>query len=81
MNKYPFDNNLFSVTRLGLGLATLGRPGYINLGHADDLNKNYDIVSMEEHAHTILDAAWAAGIRYYDVARSYGQAEVFLGSC
>ena len=30
------------VTRLGLGLAALGRPGYINLGHADDLGRDYD---------------------------------------
>ena len=80
MNKYPFGKNSFSVTRLGLGLAALGRPGYINLGHADDLNQNYDVASMEEHAHTILDAAWKAGIRYFDVARSYGRAEAFLGS-
>ena len=35
---------------------------------------------MEAHAHTILDAAWAAGVRYFDAARSYGRAEVFLGS-
>ena len=80
MNKYPFGNNPFSVTRLGLGLAALGRPGYINLGHADDLNQNYDVLNMEKHAHIILDAAWTAGVRYFDVARSYGRAEVFLGS-
>ena len=29
------------VSRLGLGLAALGRPGYINLGHADDLGHDY----------------------------------------
>lgn len=68
------------VTRIGIGMAALGRPGYINLGHADDLKHDYDEVSMEQHAHDVLDAAYDAGIRYYDVARSYGLAEQFLAS-
>ncbi len=68
------------VTSIGLGLAALGRPGYINLGHADDLDKNYAIEAMEALAHQVLDAAWLAGIRYYDAARSYGRAEEFFGS-
>jgi aryl-alcohol dehydrogenase-like predicted oxidoreductase len=66
------------VSPIGLGLAALGRPGYINLGHADDLNHAYDVAKMEEHAHTVLDLAWAHGVRYFDVARSYGLAESFL---
>jgi aryl-alcohol dehydrogenase-like predicted oxidoreductase len=80
MIQEKFGKNNFSVTPMGLGLAALGRPGYINLGHANDLKKNYDVSTMEAHAHTILDAAWDAGIRYYDVARSYGRAEDFLCS-
>jgi aryl-alcohol dehydrogenase-like predicted oxidoreductase len=67
-----------SETRLGLGLAALGRPGYINLGHAEDLDGDYDVAAMESHCHAVLDAAWAAGIRYFDAARSYGRAEQFL---
>lgn len=67
------------VTRLGLGLAALGRPGYINLGHAADLHGGYDPEQMEAHCHAVLDAAWALGVRYFDAARSYGQAEAFLG--
>lgn len=69
-----------SVTPIGLGLAALGRPGYINLGHAQDLNKNYDVGAMEAHTHAVLDAAWAAGVRYFDAARSYGKAEQFLST-
>lgn len=69
-----------AVSRIGLGLAALGRPGYINLGHAADLNRQYDVSVMRAHAHDVLDAAWAAGIRYFDAARSYGRAEEFLGS-
>jgi aryl-alcohol dehydrogenase-like predicted oxidoreductase len=68
-----------TVTQLGLGLAALGRPGYINLGHAADLAQDYDVAAMEARAHATLDAAWAAGVRCFDVARSYGRAEDFLG--
>jgi aryl-alcohol dehydrogenase-like predicted oxidoreductase len=69
-----------TVSRVGLGLPALGRPGYINLGHADDLERDYDMAAMEAHAHQVLDAAWSAGIRYFDAARSYGNAEAFLAS-
>ena len=68
------------VSRLGLGLAALGRPGYINLGHADDLHRDYRVEAMEERAAAVLDAAHAAGIRYLDAARSYGRAEAFLAA-
>src|SRR5262245_22051482 len=67
------------VTPIGLGLAALGRSGYINLGHAADLVHDYDVAAMEARAHATLDAAWAAGVRYFDAARSYGRAEEFLG--
>lgn len=69
-----------NVTALGIGLAALGRPGYINLNHAADLGQEYDVAAMQLHAHDVLDAAWAAGICYFDAARSYGRAEVFLAS-
>jgi aryl-alcohol dehydrogenase-like predicted oxidoreductase len=66
--------------RLGLGLAALGRPGYVTLNHASDLGGAYDPSAMEAHAHEVLDAAFGAGIRYVDAARSYGRAEDFLAS-
>jgi aryl-alcohol dehydrogenase-like predicted oxidoreductase len=75
-----FNQTGLRVTPIGLGLAALGRPGYINLGHAADLGQNYDVAAMEAHAHAVLDAAWQAGIRYFDAARSYGRAEQFLAS-
>jgi aryl-alcohol dehydrogenase-like predicted oxidoreductase len=67
-------------TRIGFGLAALGRPGYINLGHAADLGGDHAVAAMAANAHAVLDAAWAAGIRYFDAARSYGRAEEFLAS-
>ena len=69
-----------NVSKLGLGLAALGRPGYINLDHGIDLNFTYDVAYMETHTHKVLDEAWRAGIRYFDVAQSYGKAEEFLAS-
>jgi aryl-alcohol dehydrogenase-like predicted oxidoreductase len=80
MRRRPLGATGLSVTPVGLGLAALGRPGYINLGHADDLARDYDPPAMEARAHATLDAAWAAGVRYFDAARSYGRAEEFLGS-
>ncbi|HUE39715.1 MAG TPA: aldo/keto reductase, partial [Candidatus Binatia bacterium] len=74
------DSEQPRASRLGLGLAALGRPGYINLGHADDLERHYDVAAMTAHAHQVLDAAWAAGLRDFDTARSYGKAEEFLAS-
>jgi aryl-alcohol dehydrogenase-like predicted oxidoreductase len=67
-----------AVSRIGLGLAALGRPGYINIGHADDVGQERDIAAMEARTHAVLDDAWAAGVRYFDAARSYGLAETFL---
>jgi aryl-alcohol dehydrogenase-like predicted oxidoreductase len=68
------------VTRIGLGLAALGRPAYINLGHAFDVEGETDVAALERHAHAVLDAAYAGGVRYFDAARSYGKAEAFLAS-
>lgn len=68
------------VSRIGLGLAALGRPGYINIGHGRDLQAGRSVAAMEDRAHRVLDAAWRGGVRYFDAARSYGRAEAFLGS-
>jgi aryl-alcohol dehydrogenase-like predicted oxidoreductase len=67
-----------TVTRIGLGLAAIGRPGYINLGRDADLGPERSVVTMRTRSHELLDAAWSAGIRYFDAARSYGLAESFL---
>jgi aryl-alcohol dehydrogenase-like predicted oxidoreductase len=65
---------------VGLGLAALGRPAYINLGRDHDLGQDRDRAELERRAHAVLDAAWVAGVRYFDAARSYGLAESFLSS-
>jgi aryl-alcohol dehydrogenase-like predicted oxidoreductase len=68
------------VTAIGLGLAALGRPGYLNLGHGVDLGSDRSVAALELRAHAVLDAAYDAGVRYFDAARSYGRGEAFLAS-
>lgn len=75
-----FGDSSLKVSRIGLGMAALGRPGYITLGHGKDLFFDYTETRMEQQAHELLDLAWASGIRYFDVARSYGKGENFLGN-
>lgn len=69
-----------SVSEIGLGLAAIGRPGYINLGRERDLGSDRSVDVLRRRAHELLDAAYAGGVRYFDVARSYGLAEEFLAS-
>lgn len=71
---------LDGTARLGLGLAALGRPGYITLGRERDLPGERSVEALRARSHEVLDAAYARGVRYFDVARSYGRAEEFLAS-
>ena len=80
MNTRLLGDTGLAVTPLGLGLAALGRPGYLNLGHGVDLAGRGNVEALENHTRDMLDAAWRAGIRYFDAARSYGRAEAFLAS-
>ena len=67
-------------TSIGLGLAALGRPGYLNVGHGADLGEDRTVAALEQRTHEVLDAAYEDGVRYFDAARSYGRAEQFLSS-
>jgi aryl-alcohol dehydrogenase-like predicted oxidoreductase len=66
--------------RVGLGLAAIGRPGYINLGRDKEVGpgETRSKESFKENAFKVMDAAWSSGVRYFDAARSYGLAEQFL---
>jgi aryl-alcohol dehydrogenase-like predicted oxidoreductase len=67
------------VTPVGLGLAAVGRPAYITLGRDRDLGGRRSVEDMRRRSREVLDAAYQAGVRYVDAARSYGLAEEFLG--
>ncbi|MEU6102658.1 aldo/keto reductase [Streptomyces flaveolus] len=68
------------TSHIGLGLAAVGRPGYINLGRERDLGEDRSVAAMRERTHDLLDAAYAQGVRYFDAARSYGRSEEFLAA-
>ena len=80
MQPRPLGATGLRVTPVGLGLAALGRPAYIDLGRDADLGPARDVEALERRCHQVLDAAFAAGVRYLDAARSYGRAEEFLAS-
>jgi aryl-alcohol dehydrogenase-like predicted oxidoreductase len=67
-----------AVSRIGLGLAAVGRPAYITTNRAADLGGDRSVGALRERTWQLLDAAYTAGVRYVDVARSYGLAEAFL---
>jgi aryl-alcohol dehydrogenase-like predicted oxidoreductase len=68
------------MAQLALGLASLGRPAYINLGREGALPAVRDVESMRAQCHRVLDTAYELGIRWVDAARSYGLSEDFLSS-
>jgi aryl-alcohol dehydrogenase-like predicted oxidoreductase len=65
---------------LGLGLAALGRPGYLTVGHGSAIGPDRSIEALQRHCDQVCDAAWESGIRWFDAARSYGRAEQFLAA-
>ncbi len=78
MDHLPFGDTGIEVTRMGVGLAALGRPGYVNLGHAEDLGDDRSVVGLHRRTSQVLDRAYERGVRYFDTARSYGYGEAFL---
>ena len=80
MRTRPLGATGLQVTPVGLGLAALGRPAYIDLGRDADLGADRGVEALERRCHEVLDAAFDHGVRYLDAARSYGRAEAFLAS-
>ena len=76
----PLGATGLKVTTIGFGLAAVGRPGYITLGREHDIGSDRSVESLERRSHDVLNAAYDAGVRYFDAARSYGFAERFLAS-
>jgi len=84
-------NLIIPLPHLGLGMAALGRPGYINLDR-DSIFGNSDsrsIEDMQTQANLVLDSLFQYGRTgngdrqkqqlWVDCARSYGLSEKFLG--
>src|SRR2546423_8710499 len=80
MARRPLGATGLKVTPVGFGLAAVGRPGYITLGREHDIGTDRSVDALERRSHEVLEAAYDAGVRYFDAARSYGFAERFLAS-
>ena len=65
-----------NTTKIGLGLAALGRPEYINIREDESIDKSK--TAFKQNTLTVLDKAYALGVRYFDTAPSYGKGEAFL---
>src|SRR3954454_3240286 len=66
------------TNRVGIGLAAVARPAYITSGRGTDLGDHRSVDELRQRTWDVLEAAYDSGIRYVDVARSYGRAEEFL---
>ncbi|MGY5353887.1 aldo/keto reductase [Wenyingzhuangia sp. IMCC45467] len=64
------------MTQIGLGLAALGRPEYINIRDTYKIDKSKE--AFKSNAYEMLETAYQLGIRYFDTAPSYGKGEFFL---
>lgn len=71
-------------TPMGLGMAALGRPSYINLPRDFTFgpSSSRTIATMRFQAEVVLDALFATSPMpvHIDCARSYGLSEDFVGS-
>lgn len=63
-------------TQIGLGLAAIGRPEYINIRTDNSIDKSED--AFKKNAFSVLNEAYKLGVRYFDTAPSYGKGEAFL---
>ncbi len=74
--KIPRQRLVLKGTRIGLGMAALGRPEYINIRKYPDPDKSKS--AYKESAFKVLDLAYEKGLRHFDTAASYGKGEQFL---
>ena len=75
-----------SLPRIGLGMAALGRPGYINLDRCSIFGRDErTITKMQTQANLVLDSVFANAsstgniVPWIDCTRSYGLSEKFTG--
>ncbi|MEI6866332.1 aldo/keto reductase [Flavicella sp.] len=64
------------MSKIGLGLAALGRPEYINI--RQDICVDKSRLAFRKNALNVLDEAYSNGVRFFDTAPSYGKGELFL---
>lgn len=65
------------MVNIGLGMAAIGRPHYINIRH-EKSNVDVSLSAFRQNGITILDDAYDNGIRFFDASPGYGLAESLL---
>ena len=60
------------TSKLGRGLAAVGRPAYINLGRDAALPEARTVDAMRDRCHQVLEAAYAADVRWPDARDKAG---------
>jgi aryl-alcohol dehydrogenase-like predicted oxidoreductase len=81
------SSSAVSLPRLGLGMAALGRPGYINLDRSAVFGTGERTVQdMQHQANRVMDqllstvsSSSSSSMPWLDCARSYGKSEKFVG--
>jgi len=84
LQKTSMSNMKPALPRLGLGMAALGRPGYINLNRESILGNDRPVELMQKQADLVMDKLFALSSSgeedaWLDCARSYGLSEKFVG--
>jgi len=67
------------MTKIGLGTAAIGRPQYINVRKdSSDAPSSFNLKQFHAAGIAMLEAAYQAGIRYFDTSPGYALAEQML---
>lgn len=74
MELRPLGSTFIEVSPIGLGLAALCRSRYLTLSHHQDTGASVS----KSRVFQVLDAAWDAGVRFFDTGRAQGDAESLL---
>ena len=64
------------MQNIALGTAAIGRPQYINI--KKEPSNELELNKFKQHGIDVLNAAFNAGIRYFDTAPGYGVAEQIM---
>ncbi|MBD1423965.1 aldo/keto reductase [Sphingobacterium arenae] len=68
---------MLEQNRIGLGMASIGRPRYINIKQ-DESNEVFSLENFKEKGKVAIENAYKNGIRHFDTSPGYGIAESLL---
>jgi len=68
---------MLEQNRIGLGMAAIGRPQYINIKQ-EESNESFSLENFKEKGKVAIENAYKNGIRHFDTSPGYGIAESLL---